>query len=233
MARRSKLLSENSFPEYAVGGTYDPALSADCRNGRKYGGLPVQPQIALSSAEFWGEDVLTPQGLCDGDQPTYQKRYRTLDEFEGVPWPVEYVEVDNEACDCEICFGRMLTEMYPPTLEDEDTEDVDISSVEREENTEVCEDNGPAEEVTAVNSFETMSVSEDSYSLMYEYLPKHTSSGVIREERDSRMEIRQGGRKHGRGTFSHGKRGNNHYKMLRRGRVRVTRRKNERIMHTL
>jgi len=62
----------------SMGGTYDTTLSTDCRCCcscricalRDLCGA-VLPWIAMGSIENWGEEVLTPEGLPDGDMPHF------------------------------------------------------------------------------------------------------------------------------------------------------------------
>ncbi len=216
MTRHSNLFSENTHPDSITlsseRGLYDPALGADCRGTYGCGGF-VRPWVALSSLENWGEDVLTPEGLPDGDQPVYKRKFRRVENVEGMEIPVASSEEDDEPCYCKFCVQRL--------------EDEELQPIEPELFVQI-----PVviEEVETVDFFEKTFMPDDDFSIDVEVaLPKRISQGIVSNEIDSRKEVRQGGRKHGRGTYQCGKRGNNRYKMLRRGRVRVTTRKSERI----
>lgn len=204
MTRRGEFDLDSEYPR----GVDDPALSADCRGRYGSGGF-VRPRVALSSPANWGDDVLTPQGLCDGDEPSCYAR-SPIEEIAGDPIKVEHFDSDF-ACYCDYCLQRVVV-----------LGEASVEYIERAFS-EVLDDAEEPDKVCTPEAVAESSSFEDSYSLGYEYLPKRTSSGVIREARDSQMEIRQGGRKYGRATFSHGKRGNNYYKLLRRGRVRAKR----------
>ena len=200
MARRSNLFSENVHPDSITlvfeRGLYDPTLGADCRGTYGCGGF-VRPWVALSSPENWGEDVLTPEGLPDGDQPKHKRKFRRVEDVEGAEVPVASSEENDEPCYCRVCIQR---------LEDEELQPMELEF-----------------EVETVDFFEKTLAPDDEYSIDTEVaLPKRISQGIVSSEIDSHKEVRQGGRKHGRATYQCGKRGNNYYKMLRRGRVRVT-----------
>ena len=209
MARYSNLFSENVDSDGVTlaseRGVYDPALGADCRGTYGRGGF-VRPWVALSSLENWGEDVLTPEGLPDGDQPRWKRKFRTIDDVESPEISAESAQMDDEPCYCKFCLQR---------LEDDELESelfVEIpAAIEK------------IEEVETVDFFEKTFAPDDDCNIDTEVaLPKRISQGIVSSAIDSHKDVRECGRKQGRGTYQCGKRGNNRYKMLRRGRVRVT-----------
>lgn len=73
--------------------TKNPEKSfSDCRCSKDYNGI-VPEWLALCSTEYWGEEVLMPNGLADGDTGRY--------EFEFVPI--------EEAGPCDM-HGRLMNE---------------------------------------------------------------------------------------------------------------------------
>jgi hypothetical protein len=60
-------------------GMSDRRFRSDCRS-EGYQSL-VQPHIALCSLDNWGEEVVSPQGLPDGDQPRYRDSWVSQDDL--------------------------------------------------------------------------------------------------------------------------------------------------------
>jgi len=67
-------VDRNRITLESMGGTYDKVLSTDCRCGCSCEVCPLKdlcgailPWIAMGSIANWGEEILTPEGLPDGD----------------------------------------------------------------------------------------------------------------------------------------------------------------------
>ncbi len=61
-----------TFSDEDFRGILDPGLSADCRSNG-YQGILTE-WSALASIEAWGDGILEPSGLIEGDYPHRQKQ---------------------------------------------------------------------------------------------------------------------------------------------------------------
>ncbi|TSC62024.1 MAG: hypothetical protein G01um101448_403 [Parcubacteria group bacterium Gr01-1014_48] len=197
MAGRGEFRLDSEYPQ----GVDDPALRADCRGTYGSGGF-VRPWVALSSCENWSDDVLTPQGLPDGEQPIFSRKFRALDELEVTPYKIEHTDFD---CDREVGWQRAQDEQ----------DELDLY-VEEDPFYEYQEEYELGTDTVTVFAEEP---EEDIEFLELENLPTLLSPRVVRDKIDSQKALRQGS----------GRRGGNRYKLLRRGRVRVTNRKSLRV----
>lgn len=201
-------------------GTYDPALSSDCRCGREcenceFGNYcDIKPWMALHSTECWGEEILTPDGLADGD---------TCDSR-------EILAPFHDRIACDICgysyFNEWAeTEADIPMAEDDlagkegDKEFRKIYRVEEkysESADEKAKKRGSDQE-------ENEKAKINGYEYSWDNLPffEPKSHEIIAScpQRISKKNLRRNKRK---GSYSHGWRGSDRYKDERRGRIRAS-----------
>lgn len=128
--RTGKFLSEITSPRgitlEAFRGVYDPSLSTDCRCGRECAKCEfsnfcdLKPWAALSSPKNWGDEILTPDGLADGDRPHRDFEFIPIEEllasdFDGT----RFLLFDGEPNDEELSEDEGKTELSPSELQKE------------------------------------------------------------------------------------------------------------------
>ncbi len=105
--RTGKFWWEYQSPHFitleSMGGAYDKTLSSDCRCGisckicevrNLCAGSNSSPWAAIGNVENWGDDILTPQGLPDGDMPHL--------DFDFIPIEHEFLcDIDGSILDLD------------------------------------------------------------------------------------------------------------------------------------
>ena len=243
--RTGKFWWEYKKPHYitlqSMRGVYDPALSSDCRCGREcsyceFGNYcEFRPWVVLGSTEFWGEEILTPEGLPDGD---------TLDpDAVGIPFedriacdiygrPYYLYEDDNEE-DQEISDAMYFEQERQKKEFFEDLEDDEYCPLYPDGFKEITQERIAKEEHSFKDDFDPIcevltaeihfSEKANDYDNALDDLPKILSKShrIISDRcRDSKKDIRR--MIAGNGSSSHGWRGDDRYKDERTGKVRVS-----------
>jgi len=103
----------------SMGGVYDKTLSSDCRCGISCdicefrnicAGRSSLPWAAIGSIENWGDDILTPQGLPDGDMPHL--------DFDFIPIEHEFVcSIDGSILDSETQEDDIIDRLFAQAFE--------------------------------------------------------------------------------------------------------------------
>ena len=224
--RTGKFWWEYNTPHHitleSMRGLYDPALTSDCRCGREcwnceFGNYcELRPWMALCSIESWGEKILTPDGLPDGDMPH-------SDNGQMVPFE------DIIACDI---FGRpyyLYDDLEENEFEDiepvqffQETQDDKLNGLLHPDQfvlTDVEEQDFEPETDMPMDKIPIVVLpfgKRDVYDHLPDDLPTRTPNShsiVSRRKWDSDKDIRMASKN---GSNSHGWRGNNRYKKKRR-----------------
>jgi|GEM_PF-6903835 len=205
--RAEKGMSFNTALDWK--GMYDPRLTTDCRcaDGEVHGGL-LSPWIAISSVENWGPDAITPQGFIDGETSKYKEPFVPLEEM--IACDIFGNILNNLGDDHNDRFFEIEEDSLSHSSErQKDYQGKSMDGVEFLRELEMSEDMHYPDDKDIEFSLE-QEVSYDDLSIYENFdLPSRMQS------RDSKKEIRTVST---HGSFSHGWRGSDKYKSIRKGK---------------
>lgn len=249
--RKGKFWWEYQRPHYitlqSMRGVYDPALTSDCRCGKEcynceFGNCcELHPWMVLCSVEYWGEGVLTPEGLPDGDtldpaavQVPFEERVAC--DIEGRPhylcdcdveeenleiYEAMRLEQEQEAVECDEFLEDDEFNVYSDSFDPLAEELAQERHADRENEIDLLMD-----EIIAIETHPLEKVNGYDHSLDEMPTKLSKSHRLVSACNDSNKDIRMM-RKNG--SFSHGWRGSDRYKFERNGKIRVSRGKLRKI----
>lgn len=216
-------------------GGYDPCLSSDCRCGRECDNCEfgdycdLRPWMVISSPEYWGEGILTPDGSPYGDMPNPGKVGIDLEKIScdifGTPLHLQNSEEAEKEITEKIMEERLSAYMYYTFL-------ADLSEVEEEDFSVPSDSVKPLTWRSEAEEDELDGLMDEALTMEidlpekfsdYEYeLPRHLSKSHqiiagLPEHKLTKKGLRVSMKN---GSYSHGWRGSDRYKDQRKGKGR-------------